>query len=87
MDAETEQHYWDACPDADHAVYWMIMDICPRDFERAIRAGKVAFLAKFLEIPTRLLVKRARAFKAEMIKEGVLSEDWCAERDEMEAMD
>lgn len=77
MTKTVDEEIWDDCPDADHAVWWLVMDLCPRDFERAVRLGKVAFLAKFLGLPTRMLVKRARAFKEMMIKEGRLDPAWC----------
>ena len=79
MDTDEEDAVWDSNPDADHAVWWMVMDVCPRDLERAIKTGKVAFLAKFLELPPRVLVKRMRAFKKEMVEEGRQVEDWCSD--------
>jgi len=62
---------------ADHAVWWLVMDLCPADFERAVRSGKIAFLSQFFGLPSRLLVQRARRFREMMIREGRLKEGDC----------
>lgn len=75
-----DQRQWEkASTSADHAVWVMIMDMCPDDFEKAVRAGKVAFLSRILGLPTRVMVQRARAFRAMMIREKRLDYERCDE--------
>lgn len=73
-----DQRQWEkASTSADHAVWVMVMDMCPDEFEKAVRAGKVAFLSRILGLPHRVMVQRARRFREVQLAEKRLDYDDC----------
>jgi hypothetical protein len=50
--------------DSDHVV-WELAHMAPEDFDRAVRSGKVALIARLFRIKGSEIIKRVRLLQSE----------------------